>query len=116
MNVYMLVMQGGGDTEVKVVTKVIWDWVINPERPGRKGAATDWLDTSTPESVKMRLSIDGNSWRVTIGSYENDRALLACGIDVLYESYGDVSDIVQAVEWIKDNGHTLDETWEGCIY
>lgn len=113
MDLYLLVMQGQGDTHVKLVTKPIWDWVFSGLEDGRPDGKHGWYDHATPLSVQSSL---GDYAFVTSGSLDNDRALQAAGADVPYDEYGDSDEPELARAWATKNGHHIVNTWHGCIY
>lgn len=116
MQLYLLVMEGQGDTHTKLVTQNVWDWIQRTDTPGRENDDTGWEDTATPESVLKALRKERSSAFVTSGSFTNDRALLACGDEVPFDEYGGPEDVVSARKWAKKNGHVIVDEWEGYIY
>lgn len=125
MQLYLLVMEGQGDTHVKLVTKTIWDWVHSPETPGRPPGSHGWTDPSTPASVRAVFkgqkpderegSEDGHVF-ITSGSFNNDRALAADGDEVLFDEYADADVVDEARQWALTHGHEVVDEWRGYIY
>lgn len=133
MNLYLLTMSGQGDTHTKLVTENIWKWVFSGDMTGKPPDKNGWRDPTTPPSVRAalleeqrkenkhwpddrtRLPEDGLA-DVTTGSLDNDRALYACGDEVLFDAYAGEETIEDAREWAKKHGHVIVDEWEGYIY
>src|SRR3954464_14699658 len=115
MKLYLLVMEGQGDTHTKLVTENVWNWIMRRDTPGRENGKSGWIDTAAPESVVKAVKEDNEDVFVTIGSYQNDRALFARGEEVPFDEYGDSDGPDNAREWAQKNGHEVAAKWEGCI-
>ena len=117
MKVYVLILQGGGDTEIKAVDQETWDWIHGPSGQP-KDNRTGWEDPFVPKSQEVLQRKDEN-WPVnlTSGSYTNDRALYAYSIPA-YESVIDNSHkaITKLNAFALKRGDEIAETWEGYIY
>lgn len=117
-NVYLLLLEGQGDLVVTVVDKETFDWVTSddlgrrPEDAGR----THWDDQLVPASQIAKMKADeGEAYQpvwITIGSWDNDRALAAKPADG-YKQYSRVTDAMKA---IKKRGDKLVDEFAGCIY
>lgn len=108
-NVYLVVLEGGGDEWVGLVNEETWNWIMQ----GFDSAKTEGY--SYNEDVPQEL-IDAYPKReyqattvlVTTGSYDNDRALAAPKIDF--------TSIKKAEQYIKKNNCHLVDEYYGCIY
>ncbi len=117
-NAYLVIMQGQGDTEVKLVDKEIWDWFHSPRPPFADDAYFDELPIA-PRRVReaiLKLNPDEQELGVTSGSWENDRMLRCPDEACLYHEYGDTSSIRAAERWAKKNNYRIVEREEGSIY
>lgn len=121
MNIYLIVLQGQGDEYVAVVDQETWDW-INSDIPqsAHDDDASAWSEWELMP-VRTRNALIANTRKgdeadplITIGSYENDRAMAVCTASgaALY----DAPDVADAKKWVKDNGYMIVETYRGCIY
>lgn len=118
-SVYLIVLTGQGDVEVKVVDKETFDWVTSTN-PGRReigdARGSSWIDALVPESQKPKIlkeyGREGREVRLTSGSWQNDRMISARPADG-YESYDRLADALKAV---KKAGDEVEDTVEGCIY
>jgi hypothetical protein len=95
---YIVYLSDQSDRFVYIVEKPIWDW-INSEAKAKDKKS--WLE-QIPGSDEFIP--------VTIGSFENDRALRYMGHAKIYYS------LSEAVKAIVDNGHVLVDTYEGYCY
>jgi len=115
--VYLIVLRGQGDTEIKVVDKETFDWITSSD-PGHglKEMPISWDDMNTPASqlAKMKKQ-DDTFWSVylTCGSWENDRALACAAADGYAESYGTIK---SAMNTITKKGDVLTNEYHGEIY
>jgi hypothetical protein len=94
---HLVILQGGGDTTIKLVTKDQFLWINQPYSVGK---ASSWTE---------RDPSDDHEVNVTCGSGDNDRALQANGLE--FES------MVAAFAFAKQHGHLISpEEFCGCIY
>lgn len=79
-------LSGGGDSRLFLVPEEVYDWIERTDTPGREGDASSWEDTAAPQCVLDEVEY---VW-VTIGSYENDRALCASCVEAFphFDSHG----------------------------
>jgi hypothetical protein len=114
MKVYLIVLQGQGDTDVRVVDKETFDWVTSTN-PGMLAEAKGnaWIDSRVPEYQQKKREEDGlGSLELTTGSWWNDRMLAAYSIHG-YKEYSSLRDALKAV---KAKGDEIEDTTEGMIY
>lgn len=110
---YLLVLAGGGDKSVTVITEEYWAWITRKDTPGRVGTESGWLDTACPPAMVTSLAPE-RTW-VTVGSFENDRALWVSncrdvpGIDTF-------DTVHEALDFVKSKGLTLKNEYHGYIY
>lgn len=129
MNVYLLVLTGQGDTEIKVVDKETWGWIFGPSgRPetGKSG----WDDPFVPAYQREKILADRREnegpsdeddeegdrdvIRITSGSWQNDRALLAYSSErYKAETYYSIESAMRA---ITNLGDAIVEEFDGYIY
>lgn len=102
---------GQGDIEYKVVGPETWKWITSP-RPNFGN--NTYLDEIIPLGALHEFSLldpqgqSNFSEQITIGSWENDRAIYARGKD-----FDNMKDLL---DWIKQNNMTVDDEYHGCIY
>ena len=123
---YLINLSGQGDHELKLVDKITWDWINNPDM-GRsenddKGI---WNDKVCPESVRLELwkeycededeiAYEDYEVDITSGSYNNDRALIAPSIKVNDEEafFDSIKDLN---EFMKKHDIEIEEEWVSPI-
>lgn len=107
---YLLVLSGGGDTVVKLVSKVVWDWVQadygSEEASYAEPVPPAVLDLAQTHGIEGYFK--GGLLRVTRGSAVNDRAMPAPG-----QTFDDVAD---AVKYAKKHKVSIEETFNGYLY
>ena len=123
--VYLIRLQGGGDVEEKFVDEEAWNWIVSRDmgqRPEDIGEGS-WIDQNVPDSVMKALQKEyadyglhpkGAVITLTIGSWENDRALIGpsnVSIDKSKLDWGSLRDSL-AEQGFEYTG----EVFEGCIY
>lgn len=114
MDIYVVQLAGQGDLDIKAVSKEVFDWVNNPQTPGRKGKELSW-DDDTPAQILADYHKEyqtTNPIRVTIGSYVNDRALQAPSLNGSAQFF----DLKSFMNWFRKNGANIIDTYEGYIY
>lgn len=112
MNLYLLVLEGGGDIEYKLITKDVWNWIQNNK-------LTTTVETALREQYKKFYpSFNETEFQKTIksigvnsGSSKNDRALNAPTI-----KDGCLYSASEMMEFCKDNNVNVVEEYQGCIY
>ena len=116
MKVYCIELEGQGDKEIKLVSKEVFNW-INSRNLGRPDGCNDsgWIDQIAPQEVKDYQAKNDGEVYITIGSYDNDRALLAPPLTI-----GEVEAIFfhtrELVDFCKSHDCDIIDTFEGCIY
>lgn len=88
---YLVILQGQGDTDIKLVTQETWDWIDSPYT-GKAEVIPETKTKMTPTS----------------GSYDNDRALRASGVP--FERTRD------AYKWALENSVEIVDEYIGYIY
>ncbi|WP_434716213.1 hypothetical protein [Paraburkholderia sp. A3RO-2L] len=107
---HLLVLSGGGDTDVRLVTQAVWEWIFT----GFKSEKSAYYEEVPAEVLaeaerhQMLDSFKDGKLYVTCGSYENDRALAAPGIQF--------RDVANVIAYAKTNEVNLGETFDGYIY
>lgn len=118
MDAYLLVLQGQGDEYATLVDKETWDWINSP--PPKNRTSNGWSELSImPKWIRDACKKSGDDPCITIGSYQNDRALVASmsegnGIFADMDSYG--ASEKNARQFAEENGYTIVAEYEGCIY
>lgn len=113
MQLYLISLHGQGDTDIRLVEKDVWDWVVSPA--DFKGKS--FLNEVPPQSVLDKINLQNKKWgqkqqknvQITVGSFNNDRALLAPA----YKNFYSVREMTLFVG--EQNIKIVDE-FEGCIY
>ncbi|KVP39700.1 hypothetical protein [Burkholderia ubonensis] len=107
---YLVVLEGGGDINVALVAECVWQWIDLPFESQESGYYED-----VPEAVLAEAEKHGRrDWfrdgklRISIGSYDNDRAISAPGLQF--------EDVESAQAYAAANNIQIDGTYEGCIY
>lgn len=120
MEVYLIKLtDGGGDTDYKIVDQETWDW-INSNNMGQpsniKKGDVLWVDQLVPKSqlelMKKEYLEDDFEPEISIGSWTNDRAILARSVRP-YGTYSSVKDVMNA---LRKHGDELVDEYEGCLY
>jgi hypothetical protein len=107
---YLVVLEGGGDIQVSLVNKAVWDWIDLPFDSQEYG----YYEAVPPAVLDEAKRHDTESYfkdgtmRVTSGSYDNDRAMFAPG-----RRFDEVD---EAHEYAKANMVDIVDTYEGYIY
>ena len=117
--VYLVILEGGGDTYIKVVDAETFAWVTSDD-PGKPPADSEeylyeWPDQLVPPSQVAKLKSedpDNLPLHITSGSWENDRAIAALPADG-YDTYDSVR---EAMADIRHNKHVLTDEYHGCMY
>lgn len=112
-DVYMIHLTGQGDVDIALVDRETFEWVTSKQQ-GRPAGDTSsgWIDQSVPASVKARLPRDAQRVQLTIGSWENDRALTA----TLLRGVKRFTEMREALAHIREHKLKVVDTYEGYIY
>lgn len=109
MKKYLILLEGGGDSVVKIVGQAQWDYLNSPIAIPR--GKTGVSETPPPDALsEARLAdpeVEGVC-RVTTGSGENDRALWLRGKE--FDS------VREAFAWATKNGASIADEYHGCLY
>jgi hypothetical protein len=107
---YLVVLEGGGDITVALVAESVWQWIDLPFESQDSGYYED-----VPPAVLVEAEKHGRlSWfkdgklRISVGSYDNDRALAAPGLQF--------DDLESAEAYAAANKVQIEGTYDGCIY
>lgn len=103
---FLISLSGQGDVDLKLVTKEVWDWILTPFNGKSSGYSEVVPKEVQDEMIKHNGSVD--EVFVSIGSYENDRALQAPGISFWGHK--------ELIEYVKNNNIEIVEEFEGYIY
>jgi hypothetical protein len=120
---YLINLEGGGDTMIYVVGKATFDW-INSDWPANEAAGesgfyekipaaviAEWEAAGLKDELDARTKLDGvarDECYITIGSWDNDRAM--------HIPAGGFDSIVSAMVYIKKQKGELVDEYHGCIY
>ena len=113
-DVYLIHLTGQGDVEVAFVNKEVFDWINSTDKgqaPADRGKS-GWYDQTVPKFVSDRLPSDERGVFLTIGSFNNDRALAVIGLKNV-RSFTSVRDAMAHVR--RHNLNVVNE-FEGSIY
>lgn len=110
---YLLNLNGGGDTHIILVTEAVWDWICSPYISSQeKVPEAVLLEAKRHESPAFDDEFcnpdEDGLYYVSMGSYENDRAMGAPG-----HSFWTMK---EAFEFIKDNDIEIIEEFDGYLY
>ena len=122
---YLVILEDDSDLFFKVVDQETFDWICSDDMglPADYDDDTSWVDQIVPASQleKMKAEWDNSRWRIkneefefriTRGSWDNDRAIGARPADG-YETYNTVKEAMKA---IKRNGDKLEDEYQGDMY
>jgi hypothetical protein len=107
---YLLVLSDHECTSVSIVSRAVWDW-IHGKYESDKPFYKECVPADVLAEVKERgdsESFAGGKFRITVGSYENDRALSAPGHEF--------DEVVDAMKYAASHNLDIKETYHGCIY
>jgi len=114
MDIYLVVLGGMGDINIKVFDKEVFDWILSPY-PGELTETngiyerSSCVDSTVPESVRK----DGEEIHISSHSFDNDRALC---IETNIKEYEGCRNFVTLIKTIQERGDTVVDCYEGCIY
>lgn len=98
---YLINLEGGGDTDITVVNKEVFDWIGSD-------FSCDAGEYSRDETIPGTDVVVN----VTCGSYDNDRAL-AASAHFTEQGFGTIK---AALAYIKEQRGELADEYHGCIY
>ena len=100
---YIIDLKGHSeDRDIRVVSEATWKWIHTSAKPGE----SSWRE-KIPDGPNENGDKTAN---LTIGSYENDRALQCAALASWFESTR------EARKWAKDNGYEIEDHYSGFIY
>lgn len=99
-NVYLVSLTGHGDVEVGLVDKILFDW-IDSDYGGESTSYMEDVPKNSISSEPMKIT-------VTIGSYDNDRAIMCPKITF--------SSMKEVLAYCKQNNCTIVDEYHGAIY
>lgn len=105
-NKYMITLSGGGDTDVFFVDKPVFDW-INSGIPAHAAGKGSWVE----KMPGVENDDEDNDPFVTIGSYDNDRAIYAGS-----QCADRFSSVGDGLKYAKRQNFNIVDTYEGMIY
>lgn len=117
---YLIVLEGQGDVEVKLVDQEVWDWINRDDSVERAQARADgsycWDEKSIAPNSVVDAWPEDERILITTGSSHNDRMLMTPEKACLFSEYGGTEVEEEAQEWARKNGYEIMDTVEGCIY
>jgi len=121
---FLISLQGQGDTQAALVAQDVFDWIQAP-RPDF-GDEAEVPDKNCPSSVQAKIAIHmagdiaegfSNPPDVTIGSCENDRALVGVNlpetVDGVKAGFTHTGDMV---DFCREHNIAIAGEYEGYIY
>ena len=120
--VHFLILTGGEDTYLHLITQEALDW-INSDLPAFPQGVYSVEDTGVPEAVQHRRDHDGElaPFKISSGSPYNDR-MLACPMNmfkdiVVADHFSvDVKNMIELGKQIEEIGYEIGDTLEGYMY
>lgn len=113
-DVYCISLSGGGDTYIYFVDEESWRWITSPPPKGLRTAG-HLPDTQCPPTQLKLMKLEDPDMEdfpdITIGSYENDRAL-ACRPtegDTFYS-------VAVAIKYATKHNLNIVDDYQGYIY
>jgi len=110
---YLIVLSGQGDTDVKLVNEDVWNWIFSQYTSDCEKVPESVLleaekhECCSFDAEEMDMEEDGYYY-VSTGSTDNDRAMGAPG-----PSFWSMKD---AFDYIKENDIEIIAEWSGYIY
>lgn len=115
MNIYLITLEGQGDIYIKPVDEETFNWVTSNDEGRPAGAENEsgWEDQLVPASQRTKMEAAGD-WpvEITLGSYDNDRALFAHPSGD-YDTYYTLKEAFKA---IRQHGDEVVDEYHGYIY
>ena len=103
-DVFLIVLEGQGDVDVGLVNQETWNWIHSDYKSEDNSYKED-----IPQSILDTYDDNyGTKINVSIGSFDNDRALQSPKISF--------SSIKDAMSYIQENNCKLVDEFFGCIY
>ena len=103
--VHLVVLEGGGDVEIKVIGPATYEWLFTDFTTARESVPKEVLDELAELDPKIEFP---SSVYASIGSPDNDRALQIVG-----KSFNSAS---AAVKWAINQNYEMGDEYYGCIY
>lgn len=94
---HLVILHGGGDTSISLVTPEQFAWITSDRPPGGE---TSWLEKDPSDDKRVRC---------TAGSFDNDRALQVNGTE-----FGSIAAAIQFAT--KHSFEISEDEFTGCIY
>ncbi len=106
---YLIHLSGGRDSSLSLVTEDVWNW-IHSGYDSEKSSYYEELSEAVKEQMRLhnKYEPDCSSVMVTIGTYDNDRAINAPGIE-----FGSMKELFK---YVKENDIEIIDEYEGGIY
>jgi len=109
---YCIILKGQGDQTIFFVEEDLWDWIHSDPMPG----AISWFEP-WPNRLQEAIKESPKGARISIGSYENDRALqVSIYVNVPFNVAEDVDMQEEINQWCVDNNVTIVDYYYGYIY
>lgn len=107
---YLIVLEGGGDITVALVAGSVWQWIDLPFDSSESGYYEDVPAAVLAEAAKHGSAsrFPDGKLRISVGSYDNDRAMAAPGLQF--------DDVESAEAYAAANEVKIEGTYEGYIY
>lgn len=105
-NIYLVSLEGGGDTQYTLVTQSVFKWIMSPYELKENGGYE-----SLPLEVQNEMKKNGQNETkiyISISSFENDRALQAPGMTF--------NTLKEVFAYLKKNNLELADEYSGYIY
>jgi hypothetical protein len=146
MNVYLVILSGGGDTYIKVVDQETYNWICSDD-PGippelvdtgeeyevfgttYKRGPSSWVDQLVPASQIAKMEAEHKKYiaKWTIGNAKSDAfhpLQLSRGswdndraiAACPADGYKTYSTVTEATKAIKKHGDVLEDEYQGCMY
>lgn len=120
MDAYVVILREiGGEKTIKFIDKETWDWIHSPCPKFTQGSAYDVVPMNVLNRIKANCPDDDygpndDSVLITIGSYENNRAIYAPSITGWPVFCGYL--ISPAKQWANNNNIRVLGFYDGVMY
>jgi hypothetical protein len=104
---FLIVLRGGGDTVIKLCAPETEGWLYMNAKFESGGIVEEKIPANVQAGADPKEALQ-ETVEVTRGSWHNDRALAAPGLNF--------NSLSEALEWVIKNEAELTGEYTGCIY
>lgn len=120
MKAYLVVLTGQGDTDIKLCTKEVFDWITGDKTTGKPENKNSWIDQDVPQCVLDSMENDPcceEDIYVCDNTLSNDRALnVGEAVITVNGEQASFYGIYEAIKFIRENDIEIVDVYEGYVY